>query len=109
MHLGHFVAPQAVDAAQGFNRRVTEGKLAAKLIAKNAGIADWAKIQTMLDLEVCVRVCMSVSVCVRVRVCMNVCVRVRVCMCVCVGVGGRAAGRTWLVLDSVHGCVDCGS
>ena len=47
---------QAVDAAQGFNRRVTEGKLAAKLIAKRAGLPHWASIQTMLDLEVVLRV-----------------------------------------------------
>jgi hypothetical protein len=42
---------QAVDAATGFNRRVTEGKLAAKLIAKKAGVATWASIQTMLELQ----------------------------------------------------------
>ena len=43
---------QAVDAATGFNRRVTEGKLAAKLVAKKAGLPNWASIQTMLELEV---------------------------------------------------------
>jgi hypothetical protein len=46
------ISVQAVDAATGFNRRVTEGKLAAKLVAKKSGVASWAGIQTMLDLEV---------------------------------------------------------
>ena len=46
---------QAVDAAKGFNLRVTEGKLAAKLVAKKAGLADWAGIQTMLELQVCLK------------------------------------------------------
>ena len=46
------ISGQAVDAATGFNRRVTEGKLAAKLVAKKSGVASWAGIQTMLDLEV---------------------------------------------------------
>lgn len=45
------VCPQAVDAATGFNRRVTEGKLAAKLVAKRAGVESWASIQTMLELQ----------------------------------------------------------
>jgi len=44
-------ASKAVDAATGFNRRVTEGKLAAKLIAKKAGVASWASIQTILELQ----------------------------------------------------------
>jgi hypothetical protein len=30
---------------------VTEGKLAAKLIAKKAGVATWASIQTMLEVQ----------------------------------------------------------
>ncbi len=47
---------QAVDAATGFNRRVTEGKLAAKLVAKKCGVPGWAGIQTLLDLEVRTRV-----------------------------------------------------
>jgi hypothetical protein len=45
---------QAVDAATGFNRRVTEGKLAAKLVAKRSGLPNWRTIQTILELEVCV-------------------------------------------------------
>ena len=41
-----------MDAATGFNRRVTEGKLAAKLAAKRAGLPNWRTIQTILELEV---------------------------------------------------------
>jgi len=44
-------APKAFRPYEGYNCRVTEGKLAAKLLAKRAGFADWAGIKTVLELQ----------------------------------------------------------
>ena len=42
---------KAVDAEKRYNRRVTEGKLGVKLVAKGAGIADWAGQQSFRQLQ----------------------------------------------------------
>jgi galactokinase len=42
---------KAVDSEKRYNRRVTEGKLAAKLVAKSAGVADWAGMQSFRQLQ----------------------------------------------------------
>lgn len=42
---------KAEDAALRYNRRVIEGKLAAKLVAKKAGVADWRNIRTLHQLQ----------------------------------------------------------
>jgi N-acetylgalactosamine kinase len=43
--------PKAVEAEKRYNKRVTEGKLAVKLIAKGHGVADWKKFQTLRQLQ----------------------------------------------------------
>jgi N-acetylgalactosamine kinase len=43
--------PKAVDAEKRYNKRVTEGKLAAKLIAKGHGVSSWQKYQTLRQLQ----------------------------------------------------------
>ncbi|POM71118.1 Galactokinase [Phytophthora palmivora] len=45
------VAEKAVDAATRFNKRVVECALAAKLIAKKAGLEDWRKITRLVDVQ----------------------------------------------------------
>lgn len=45
-------APKAFRPWEGYNCRVTEGKLAAKIVAKNAGVADWKTVQTVSQLQV---------------------------------------------------------
>ncbi|KAI9993291.1 hypothetical protein PInf_015369 [Phytophthora infestans] len=45
------VAEKAVDAATHFNKRVVECALAAKMIAKKAGINDWEKITRLVDVH----------------------------------------------------------
>ena len=42
---------KAVDAEKRYNRRVTEGKLAAKLVAKHAGLPNWAAQETFRQLQ----------------------------------------------------------
>ena len=42
-------------ALAGYNIRVTEGKLGAKIIARNEGVDAWRKIKTVKDLQVCLR------------------------------------------------------
>eukprot|EP01138_Halocafeteria_seosinensis_P016450 gb/GECG01016781.1/.p1 GENE.gb/GECG01016781.1/~~gb/GECG01016781.1/.p1 ORF type:complete len:668 (+),score=125.42 gb/GECG01016781.1/:1-2004(+) len=42
---------KAVDAAQRYNRRVTEGKLAAKLVAKKEGKDTWKNVKTVYALQ----------------------------------------------------------
>lgn len=42
---------KAVDAAQKYNRRVAEGKLAAKLVAKKEGKDNWKTIQHVHELQ----------------------------------------------------------
>jgi N-acetylgalactosamine kinase len=42
---------KAVDAEKRYNKRVTEGKLAAKLVAKGEGVAAWAGITTFRHLQ----------------------------------------------------------
>jgi len=44
-------ASKAVDPTAYYNLRVTEGKLAAKLVCKKAGAPGWEGMQTMLDLQ----------------------------------------------------------
>ncbi len=44
-------SPKAVDAERRYNKRVTEGKLAAKLLAKRLGLPAWAAIQTLRELQ----------------------------------------------------------
>ncbi|ETO76139.1 galactokinase [Phytophthora nicotianae P1976] len=45
------VAEKAVDAVTRFNKRVVECALAAKMIAKKAGIEDWRKITRLVDVQ----------------------------------------------------------
>lgn len=40
-----------VDAEKRYNKRVTEGKLAAKLVGKAAGVASWQTLQTLRQLQ----------------------------------------------------------
>lgn len=40
-----------MDAEKRYNKRVTEGKLAAKLVAKGEGVASWATITTFRHLQ----------------------------------------------------------
>jgi N-acetylgalactosamine kinase len=42
---------KAVDSEKRYNRRVTEGKLAVKLVAKGLGREDWKSIQTFRQLQ----------------------------------------------------------
>ena len=42
---------KAVDAEKRYNKRVTEGKIAAKLLAKAHGLASWSKVQTLRQLQ----------------------------------------------------------
>ncbi|KAH7468996.1 N-acetylgalactosamine kinase [Phytophthora ramorum] len=45
------VAEKAVDAATRFNKRVVECALAAKMIAKRAGIEKWKSINRLVDVQ----------------------------------------------------------
>ncbi|CAH0474960.1 unnamed protein product [Peronospora belbahrii] len=45
------VAEKAVDAPSRYNKRVVECALAAKLIAKKAGIDDWRNITRLVDVQ----------------------------------------------------------
>ncbi|KAG6977628.1 hypothetical protein JG688_00000105 [Phytophthora aleatoria] len=45
------VAEKAVDAATRYNKRVVECALAAKMIAKKAGMDDWRKITRLVDVQ----------------------------------------------------------
>ncbi|KAG6574574.1 galactokinase [Phytophthora cinnamomi] len=49
------VAEKAVDAATRFNKRVVECALAAKMIAKKAGIDDWRKMNRLVDVQIALR------------------------------------------------------
>lgn len=51
--VGHSLkeAPKAFRPYEGYNCRVTEGKLAAKLLAKRAGFEGWAAIATVKELQ----------------------------------------------------------
>lgn len=42
---------KAVGAEKGYNLRVVEGKIAAKIVAKKLGVADWAAIKTFRALQ----------------------------------------------------------
>jgi galactokinase len=42
---------KAVDAEKRYNKRVTEGKFAAKLVAKGAGVATWAAMQSFRQVQ----------------------------------------------------------
>jgi len=42
---------KAVGAEKGYNLRVVEGKLAAKIVAKGLGVAEWASIKTFRALQ----------------------------------------------------------
>jgi galactokinase len=42
---------KAVGAEKGYNLRVVEGKLAAKIVAKGLGLADWAGVKTFRGLQ----------------------------------------------------------
>ena len=44
-------SPKAVDSEKRYNKRVTEGKLAAKLVAKGLGCAEWRGITTFRHLQ----------------------------------------------------------
>jgi len=44
-------SPKAVDSEKRYNKRVTEGKLAAKLVAKGLGCAQWRGITTFRHLQ----------------------------------------------------------
>jgi N-acetylgalactosamine kinase len=43
-------SPKAVESEKRYNKRVTEGKLAAKLVAKGLGLPQWARIATFRGL-----------------------------------------------------------
>ena len=45
-----YQAPKAVTAAKGYNLRVVEGRLAAKIIAKAYGLADYLNYASLQDL-----------------------------------------------------------
>lgn len=42
---------KAVDAEKRYNKRVTEGKFAAKLVAKGEGVAAWAAMQSLRQVQ----------------------------------------------------------
>jgi N-acetylgalactosamine kinase len=44
-------SPKAVDAEKRYNKRVTEGKLGAKLVAKGEGLPGWAAVATFRGLQ----------------------------------------------------------
>jgi N-acetylgalactosamine kinase len=46
---------KAVDAEKRYNRRVTEGKLAAKLLAKGLGVPNWQAMGSLRDVQVAMK------------------------------------------------------
>ena len=44
-------SPKAIDSEKRYNKRVTEGKLAAKLVAKGLGVPNWRGITTFRHLQ----------------------------------------------------------
>ena len=44
-------SPKAIDSEKRYNKRVTEGKLAAKLLAKGLGVPNWRSITTFRHLQ----------------------------------------------------------